>query len=266
MDKEIVTETFNLLAKTYNHSSPRFFPFTADQMVGMLRPKPGTKILDVATGTGFVAMAQAVGQHGRVIGVDLSDSMLAEAENACKKFGYDNVDLFCMDGTKLDFKNNYFDYVSCSFGLFFMPDMAAALKEWRRVLKPGGIVIFSCFDKTAFAPLADHLFETLKKYGVDMDNKAPAAARLNTEHACRAIVNEAGFDKHEVQSIQVGYHLQSEMEWWDLIWSTAFRRIVELVPEKAFSAFKQEHLATLQSLKNEKGLWLNVPVLINVIS
>jgi len=135
MDSADVIQTFDSVTKTYNHSASRFFPFAADCLVGILRPKPGSKILDVAFGTGVVAMAlaQAVGQQGRVIGVDLSEGMMAQAEQSFKKFGMDNIDLFTMDGANLEFKNNYFDHVACSFGLFFMPDMVVALRQWRRV-------------------------------------------------------------------------------------------------------------------------------------
>lgn len=267
MDTENIIKTFDFVAKTYNHSASRFFPFTADRLVGILRPLPGSKILDVATGTGVVAMAmaQAVGQNGRVIGVDLSEAMMAEAENSFKKFGLDNIDLFTMDGAKLDFKNNYFDHVTCSFGLFFMPDMVAALKEWRRVLKPGGKVIFSCFDEGAFSPMADRFAELLMSYGVAKDKLHPASERLKSKHACESVIRDAGFTRHETQSIQVGYHLNSESEWWDLVWSSAFRRLLDQIPEHSIPEFKQRHLETLQSLKDEKGLWLNVPVLVNIM-
>lgn len=268
MDTDSVIKTFDFVAKTYNHSAARFFPFTADRLVGILRPKPGSKILDVATGTGVVAMAmaQAVGLQGRVIGVDLSEAMMAEAEQSFKKFGYQNIDLFTMDGAQLDFKNNYFDYVSCSFGLFFMPDMVAALKEWRRVLKPGGQIIFSCFDSEVFSPLVNLLAEQLRGHGVEQEKLSPANQRLNSVQACHAVIEQAGFSHYHTQSIQVGYHLQNEQEWWDLVWSSAMRRMVEQLPAQEIPPFKQQHLASLQALKNEKGIWLNVPVLVNLLN
>lgn len=267
MDTESVIKTFDYVSPTYNHSASRFFPFTADRLVSILRPKPATKILDVATGTGVVAMAmaQAVGQNGRVIGVDLSEGMLAQAEQSFKKFGFDNIDLFTMDGAELEFKNNYFDYVTCSFGLFFMPDMVKALKEWRRVLKPGGKVIFSCFDEGAFSPLGERLAERLVIHGVAKDKLSPANRRLNTDSACQDIIAQAGFEKFTIEKIQVGYHLRHEQEWWDLVWSSALRRMVEQLPASAIAAFKDEHLSALEDLKDEQGLWLNVPVLVNVL-
>jgi len=267
VDTNSVIKTFDYVSSTYNHSASRFFPFTADRLVSILRPKPGSKILDVATGTGVVAMAmaQAVGQNGRVIGVDLSAGMLAQAEQSFSKFGLNNIDIFTMDGAQLEFKNNYFDYVSCSFGLFFMPDMVKALKEWRRVLKPGGKVIFSCFDEGAFSPLGDRLIERLIMHGVDKDKLSPANRRLNNESACQDIIVQAGFESYRIEKIQVGYHLQHEREWWDLVWSSALRRMVEQLPESSIPAFKNEHLLELEDLKDEKGLWLNVPVIVSVL-
>ena len=79
MDSTDVIQTVDSVAKTYNHSASRFFPFAADRLVGILRPKPGSKILDVATGTGVVAMAlaQAVREFSDDKGLWLNVPVLA---------------------------------------------------------------------------------------------------------------------------------------------------------------------------------------------
>lgn len=86
--KRQITAGFNDVAKTYNHSVLRFFPFCADRIVSILKPNSSYKILDVATGTGVVAMAcaQAVQGGGRVIGIDLSEGMLEQAGLTAKNW------------------------------------------------------------------------------------------------------------------------------------------------------------------------------------
>jgi len=86
--KQRVTSVFNDASQDYDNAALRFFPFTADRMVDYLQPHPGWKILDVATGTGAlaIALAQAVGNEGRVMGIDLSEGMLARAESNIKKW------------------------------------------------------------------------------------------------------------------------------------------------------------------------------------
>ena len=63
-----------------------------------------------------------------------------------------------MDGEHTTFADNEFDAVLCSYGIFFLPDMASGITEWKRVTKPGGWVCFSAFGETAFQPQSD-LFE-----------------------------------------------------------------------------------------------------------
>ena len=92
--KRNVTAVFDAIASGYDNAALRFFPFCADHIVTLLNPKSGLKFLDAATGTGAVALAQAVRPGGRVIGIDLSETMLARAQHNIQKMALDNVDLF----------------------------------------------------------------------------------------------------------------------------------------------------------------------------
>ena len=147
--KEKVKDLFDQVASLYDNPAMRFFPFCGDRMISHLQPKPGFKVLDIATGTGAVALpaAQAIAPTGRVQAIDLAENMLDIAAANLKRAGIDNVDFHAMDATRLDFKSRYFDAITCSFGIFFLPDMLAALKEWVRVLKPGGLCYFAAENR-----------------------------------------------------------------------------------------------------------------------
>lgn len=131
VQKQTVAAVFNRVCQDYDHPALRFFPFTADRMVAHLQPRRGWKVLDVATGTG--ALAQAVGEGGRVMAIDLAQGMLARAEQHVRKMALSNVDLLQMAAEEPEFRSQYFHAVTCSFGLFFLPDMARALAQWSRV-------------------------------------------------------------------------------------------------------------------------------------
>src|SRR3972149_4793982 len=137
---EAVASIFNRVAAGYDDAALRFFPFCADRLITRLNPAPGTKILDIATGTGVVALAaaQAVGDRGRVMAIDLAEGMLDRLQEKIGKFGIPNIDLHVMDAAALEFRSEYFDHVVCSFGIFFLPDMSVGLREWTRGTKPGG--------------------------------------------------------------------------------------------------------------------------------
>ncbi|MHB0987791.1 MAG: class I SAM-dependent methyltransferase [Bellilinea sp.] len=79
--------------------------------------------------------------------------MLTHARRKISEVRLRNVEIYEGDAEHLDFADGAFDHVNCSLGLFFMRDMVAALREWQRVLKPGGSIGFSSFGVGLFEPL-----------------------------------------------------------------------------------------------------------------
>lgn len=99
--------------------------------------RPGQRVLDVATGTGKLALAaaDAVGPGGEVVALDASPRMLARARRA---EGSARVRWLEADAMAMPFEDASFDALTVGFGLRNMPDFDAALREMRRVLRPGG--------------------------------------------------------------------------------------------------------------------------------
>lgn len=259
--KQHITGVFNAVATDYDSAALRFFPLTANSMVDFLKPSQDWTVLDVATGTGAlaIALAQAL-PHGRVMAVDLSEAMLAQAEENINKLSLNNVDLLQMDGEQLEFHSDYFHAVTCSFGLFFIPDMDEALKQWRRVTCPGGTVLFSSFTETAFQQLGEYFVEDLKQAGVDVDSKPLASTRLHGADACHELMAAAGLVNVQQVEIQHGYYLQDENEWWDAVWGAAMRGLVLQIPPAERDAFKRRHLARIAALCSDDGVWMDVGV------
>ena len=255
-----VRRTFDGLASSYDNPSTRFFPFSADRLVAFVKPRPGSKVLDVATGTAAVAVpfAQAIGAHGRVSAIDFSAAMLGKAEAHIRKMALDNIDLHEMDARKLDFKSGYFHYVVCSYGLFFMPDMQAALDDWVRVLRPGGTLAFTSFEETAFEPMLNHFIDCLRAFGVQLPEGAFGARRISSVEHCRELLEKAGLESLHTEIVQVGYHLQDENAWWEVVLSTAMRAYYEQVPEDKRDAFRKKHLDFVAEQKTGDGLWMDV--------
>jgi demethylmenaquinone methyltransferase / 2-methoxy-6-polyprenyl-1,4-benzoquinol methylase len=96
---------------------------------------PGMKCLDVAVGTGLVAREAAgiVGEGGGVVGVDPSTGMLAQAAKALP------IRLVLGRAERLPFGDASFDFVSMGYALRHLADVAAAFREFARVLRPGGV-------------------------------------------------------------------------------------------------------------------------------
>lgn len=256
--KKHVTHIFNTVATGYDNPSTRFFTFCADKMLGILQPEPDTRLLDIATGTGAVAIAAAplLKPAGHVHGIDLSEKMLERAFENITKQALTNIDLHTMDAVKPVFEADYFHYITCSFGLFFLPDMAQALQNWRQLLQPGGKIIFSSFGPAAFTPLSQLFKDRLAQYDVIV----PDASwfRLSDTRDCERLLTETGYTDVKTTTKQLGYHLLRVDDWWEICWNTGFRGFLNQLSAADLSSFKKEHLAEVQALATDDGIWLDI--------
>lgn len=258
-----IAELFDALADGYDRAALRFFPFAADRLAERLAPRPDEKILDVATGTGAVAVAVAQRlRGGRVMAVDISERMLDRAYANVRRMALHNVDLHPMDAAALEFRDCYFDAMTCSFGLFFLPDMPAALREWRRVLRPGGRLVLTGFAAGVFQPLAGLFCEGLASCGGPMLSPEDFGwQRLADPAVVGQLLADAGFEAIESSTEQLGYHLQSPQDWWEVIWNTGFRGSLAGLDDAALETFRQRHLEQVGALFRDGVLWLDVPVI-----
>jgi demethylmenaquinone methyltransferase / 2-methoxy-6-polyprenyl-1,4-benzoquinol methylase len=131
--------------------------------------KDGQRVLDIAGGTGDLALAFApkVGATGQVVHTDINEAMLREGRNRLLDAGVSLPTLAC-DAEHLPFADGYFDLVTVAFGLRNMTHKDAALVEMNRVLKPGGKLLVLEFSKVA-KPLTKiydwYSFKVLPKLG-----------------------------------------------------------------------------------------------------
>jgi demethylmenaquinone methyltransferase/2-methoxy-6-polyprenyl-1,4-benzoquinol methylase len=131
--------------------------------------KDGQRVLDIAGGTGDLALAFApkAGSTGQVVHTDINEAMLREGRNRLLDAGVSLPTLAC-DAEHLPFADAYFDLVTVAFGLRNMTHKDAALLEMNRVLKPGGKLLVLEFSKVA-KPLTKiydwYSFKVLPKLG-----------------------------------------------------------------------------------------------------
>lgn len=241
----------------------RFSAFCADRLVTCLNPAPGDKVLDVATGTGALALAmsQAVGPAGRVTAIDSAESLLARLEAKISKFGIANIDVHAMDAARLDFRRDYFQHTACSLGLVWLSDPCAAVREWVRVTRPGGSVNLTVFAPQAFQPLLGLLRERIVPLAGGRDVSVPWE-QLSRRESLIALLRNAGLVDIAVHEQQLGYHLRDPQEWWEVIWHSAPRLLVEQVPAALRDRLRAEHLSEVAALATTDGIWLDVAVLV----
>ena len=220
-------------------------------------------MLDVATGTGKVAFAaaRAAGPRGRVVGIDISEGMLAQAR---RKAGVPRVDFRQMDAERLEFDDATFDAVLCGFAVWFFPDILHGMREMRRVLRPGGALAFSTWAKGSHEPMMEMLQVRLECYGVPR-----AAPTTDSWKECSkrehllTILEKTDFHNRQVIPQPTGYFIQPQ-DWWTFVWGSAQRRRLSHLSPESLERFRKEVLEEVSGLQEERGVWFDVSALIGI--
>ncbi|HUP98728.1 MAG TPA: methyltransferase domain-containing protein [Usitatibacter sp.] len=123
-----------------------YFGPPAAELARRMPPKPDGDVLEIACGTGLVTrrLRARLDPSVRLMATDLSPAMLAYARS---NVGDEGIDWREADASRLPFGDRQFGAVACALGFMFVPDKAVALAEARRVLKPGGLLLFSVWDR-----------------------------------------------------------------------------------------------------------------------
>jgi SAM-dependent methyltransferase len=120
-------------------------------LVARLGLAGGESVLEIGCGTGALTapVAAAVGEHGRVVAVDISEPMLGAARQRVTEHGLANVTLLLGDAQVFDFEPAAFDLATSRMGVMFFADPAAAFRNISGALKPGGHLVFACWGPLA---------------------------------------------------------------------------------------------------------------------
>lgn len=144
--KEQVAQMFNAISKNYDGLN-RVISFGIDvkwrkKVVAIVEKNKPKQILDIATGTGDLAIMMAKLQPSKIIGLDISAGMLEVGkEKVAKENLSEIIELIVGDSEKMPFEDNTFDAITVSFGVRNFANLNKGLKEIYRVLKPGGVFV-----------------------------------------------------------------------------------------------------------------------------
>lgn len=156
--KAAVASMFDTIASRYDFLN-HFMSFGIDRawrrraikIIGETHRNPG--ILDVATGTGDLAIAAMKLDPKHITGIDISGKMLEAGMEKIKKLGFsETIELLAGDSENISYDDNYFDVAMVAFGVRNFADPLKGLSEMRRVIRGGGLIMVLEFSKPAVFP------------------------------------------------------------------------------------------------------------------
>jgi ubiquinone/menaquinone biosynthesis C-methylase UbiE len=255
---------FNKIFESYDKL--KFQKEPCDRLVVHAGISAGERTLDVACGTGWatLAAARAVGPTGRVIGIDIADKALEIARGKALNANLANVSFEEQDGHHPKFEDGAFDVVTCASALFGFQDISGALREWRRVLRPSGRVAICTYGRE-FRSVSTMLRNTIAKYGTEPSARNANEGYLETIEDCTNRLVEAGFDRIQTATEELGYYYPNLDAYWEEDVMSSMRRIpLDKLDRETAERVRIEHFEEMKTFVRDQGIWRPVPTLFAV--
>jgi SAM-dependent methyltransferase len=209
--------------------------------------KAGQRVLDVACGTGVLAR-EAASRGGSVVGLDRNEGMLAMTRRIAPA-----VEWKAGRAEQLPFPDAGFDAVASQFGLMFFDDQVQALREMRRVLKPGGRLAVAVWDRLENSPGYAAMAGLLERlFGRRIAGELHAPFALGDPGALHALFAEAGMSDAKVAT-RTGTARFPSIEAWVRTdvkgWTLA-----DLIDDDQFALLLREAKGALRRYANADGM------------
>ena len=253
--QDIISSTYNIRSGSYDERM--WHKKVAIRLVEELPVTEGHHVLDVATGTGTIAFhtAALIGSSGKAIGVDLSEKMIARANEKIPASKLGNIEFLLADAENLDFPANSFDRIFCASAFFWILNPVATLKHWHDLLKPGGSLGFHALPNTSYiwVSVAQRV---LDNYDIPYTlNRSTGSVEKS-----HRLLTEAGYKNIVIREEQLGQFIT--LDYAKSMWLTKgsfapgqYPHPLHDAPAEILSQARQEYDVIMEELNTEQGIW-----------
>jgi ubiquinone/menaquinone biosynthesis C-methylase UbiE len=182
---------------------PLYFEPYAIEVAKRIDPSSVSIALEIAAGTGRVTrhIREHIPASAKLIASDISEDMMGEAK---KKLSHLDIEWQNIDAQQLPFSDNSIDLVVCCFGYMFVPDKPTAFAEAYRVLRPGGMFLFTTWDRLE-QNAASYITRSIAKEYLEepLPESTNLATSMNDEIVIGQLLQDAGFSKKTIEKVKL---------------------------------------------------------------
>ncbi|MHA2378168.1 MAG: class I SAM-dependent methyltransferase [Candidatus Thorarchaeota archaeon] len=256
-EKKRAAAFFDDLASSGFGLDQSLFPAMGKRLVEVANIPKGAEVLDVASGMGasLFPAAEQVGASGHVVGTDLAESMVHRTREEIGNRGLAHCEVLLMDANSLEFPDDSFDRILCGFALFFFPQLTRVLREFSRVLKPGGLVAASTFAERGYP--WNWYENLLKNYGLtsrDDELIGLVVEQLESPIEIERHFGRAGFSDIEVSVEEFDSAYTNEDDWWNQLCLSLDVDLLHKLKAAELTRFKTDAFKHLQEMKSLDGI------------
>ncbi len=243
-----IEAVFNAASDHFDHPALPFWDRFGQQTVTYAGICPGDRVLDVCCGTGASAIPAAIatGTTGQVLAVDIAESLLALGRQKATEQGLHHLEFRYGDFENLGLPDGDFDVIICVFGIFFVADMAAALQELWRLLRPGGRLAITSWGAQVFEPANSIFWDVVAAERPDLSRRTPPWERISDAPALQQLLQAAGITPVQVMAAKDPLPLACPEDWWTMVLGGGLRGTVEQLDPATRERVRQRILDQLR--------------------
>jgi SAM-dependent methyltransferase len=246
--KAVSAATYAAAADHFDDAVLSFWERFGQETVARVGLRPGEGVLDACCGTGASALpaARAVGADGHVLGLDIAEPALELARAKARAQGLTNVDFRAADVEHSGLPPESFDAVVCVFGVFFLPDIAAAIAELWRLVRPGGTLAVTIWGPGFLEPGTTALWSAVGAERPDLVGAFHPWNRVTDPASLSHLFHQAGAKPPVVEAEPGTHPLARPEDWWTMVLGTGYRATIQQLEPAAAQRVRTSSVAWLR--------------------
>ena len=248
--KAATAATYDAAADFFDAPVNAFWERIGQRTVERMSLKRGAHVLDACCGSGASAIpaAEIVGPTGWLLGVDLSQRLLARARAKAAQRGLTYTEFRLGDIEGLDPATETFDAVICVFGIFFLPDMVLGVRHLWQLVRPRGQLAITTWGGRVFEPGRTALLQAVHRERPDLYKESSPWDLISEPAALASLLRDAGVPSDEVVAESGSQALDAPEDFWAVAMGSGYRGTLEQMDRATRERVRQ---ATLDALTRQ---------------